>query len=124
MTREEFLSYCEATYGTAADYPFEDDLETAVLRHADSRRWYALVMNISRRKLSFESDERVDVVNMKLPLEMFGTFGVEDGIHPAYHMNKLHWISAILPDAPDDVVKFLVNASVEATRKNKKNGNR
>ena len=28
----------------------------------------------------------------------------------------IHWISVLLPDAPEDVVKFLVNASFEATK--------
>ena len=31
-------------------------------------------------------------------------------------MNKLHWISVLLPDTPDDVVQFLVNVGVEATK--------
>ena len=31
-------------------------------------------------------------------------------------MNKLHWISVLLPDAPNDVVQFLLNASFEATK--------
>jgi predicted DNA-binding protein (MmcQ/YjbR family) len=35
-------------------------------------------------------------------------------------MNKLHWISVLLPDAPDDVVQFLVNVSFEATRRKPK----
>ena len=120
MTRQAFLDYCLDTYGTAADYPFDEDFETAVLRHTGSRKWYALVMRISRRKVVIDSDEVVDVVNLKLPLEMFGSFGAADGVYPAYHMNKLHWISVLLPDAADDLVEFLVNASYEATRDTKK----
>ena len=116
MTKHSFLEYCLDTYGTSADYPFEEDFETAVLRHESNRKWYALVMTVSRRKLGIDSDEIIDVVNLKLPNEMFGSFGVSDGVYPAYHMNKLHWISVILPDAPDDIVQFLVNASFEATR--------
>ena len=46
--------------------------------------------------------------------------GKDDGVHTAYHMNKLHWISVLLPDAPNDVVKFLVNVSFEATKAPKK----
>ena len=111
---------CLDSYGTAADYPFEDDFETAVLRHADSRKWYAIVMKVSRRKFGFPSDEIIDVVNLKQPTEMFGSFGASDGVHPAYHMNKLHGISVLLPDAPEDVVAFLTNASFEATRAKKK----
>ena len=116
MTKQLFLEYCFDAYCTSPDYPFDEDFETAVLRHADNRKWYALVMKISRRKLGFESDEVIDVVNLKLPTEMFGSFGAADGVYPAYHMNKLHWISVLLPNAPDDVARFLVNVSFEATK--------
>ena len=116
MTKQQFLEYCLNTYGTSPDYPFDDDLETAVLRHADNRKWYALVMKVPRRKFGFESDAVIDVVNLKLPTEMFGSFGATDGVYPAYHMNKQHWISVLLPDAPDALVQFLVNVSFEATK--------
>ena len=120
MTKQQFFSYCLSTYSTAPDYPFDEDFETAVLRHADNRKWYALVMRVSRHKFGLDSDEVIDVVNLKLPTEMFGSFGATDGVHPAYHMNKLHWISVLLPDAPADVVQFLVNVSFEATKHSKK----
>ena len=116
MTKQQFLEYCLDVYGTAPDYPFDDLLGTAVLRHGNNRKWYALVMRVSRRKFGIDSDEVIDVVNMKLPTEMHGSFSAADGVYPAYHMNKLHWISVLLPDAPDDVVKFLANASFEATK--------
>ena len=116
MTKQEFLEYCLNTYGTSPDYPFDEDFETAVLRHANNRKWYAIVMSVSRRKFGFDSDEVIDVVNLKLPTEMFGSFGAPDGVYSAYHMNKLHWISVLLPDAPNDVVQFLLNASFEATK--------
>ena len=116
VTKQQFLEYCMNTYGTAADYPFDEDFETAVLRHGDNRKWYAIVMRVSRSKFGLECDEVIDVVNLKLPIEMFGSFGKTDGVYPAYHMNKLHWISVLLPDAPEDVIFFLTNASFEATR--------
>ena len=116
MTKQTFLDYCRDTYSTVADYPFDDDFETAVLRHSASRKWYAIVMRVSRRKFGFDSDEVIDVVNLKLPIEMFGSFSAADGVYPAYHMNKLHWISVLLPDAADDLIEFLVNVSFEATK--------
>ena len=116
MTKQDFLEYCLNTYGTSPDYPFDEDFETAVLRHTDNRKWYAIVMKVSLRKFGFDSDEMIDVVNLKLPTEMFGSFGAADGVYPAYHMNKLHWISVLLPDAPEETVQFLVNVSFEATK--------
>ena len=116
MTKQQFFEYCLNTYGTSPDYPFDDWMESAVLRHADNRKWYAIVMRVSRHKLGLDSGEVIDVVNLKLPTEMFGSFGAADGVYPAYHMNKLHWISVLLPDAPNGVVRFLLNASYEATK--------
>ena len=126
MKKQQFLEYCLDTYGTSPDYPFDEDFEAAVLRHVYNRKWYAIVMRVSRRKFDLNSDEVIDIVNLKLPTEMFGSFSAADGVYPAYHMNKLHWISVLLPDAPDDVVQFLVNVSFEATkdkRKHKKQNN-
>ena len=120
MTKQHFFEHCLNTYGTSPDYPFDEDFEAAVLRHPDNRKWYAIVMRVSRRKFGFDSDEVIDVVNLKLPTEMFGSFGAADGVYPAYHMNKLHWISVLLPDAPDDIVQFLISVSFEATKLPKK----
>ena len=116
MTKQSFLDYCHNKFGTSPDYPFDEDLETAVLRHADNRKWFALLMKVSRRKFGFDSDKTVDVVNLKLPFEMFGSFGKADGVYPAYHTNKLHWISVLLSDATDETIAFLTGVSYEATK--------
>ena len=121
MTKQEFFELCQSSYLTSPDYPFDEDFETAVFRHGDNRKWYALVMKVSRRKFGFDNDDVIDVVNLKLPIEMHGSFSEADGVYPAYHMNKLHWISVLLPDASDGVVTFLVNASFEATKHKKGN---
>ena len=120
MTKQELFDYCYETYDTSPDYPFDEDFETAVLRHKDNRKWYAIVMKVSRRKFGIDSDEIIDVVNLKLPTEMFGSFGATVGVYPAYHMNKLHWISVLLPDASNDLVQFLVDVSFTSTQATKK----
>ena len=81
MTKQDFLTYCLEVYGTKADYPFDEDFETAVLRHSDNRKWYALVMRVSRRKFGIQSNEVIDVINLKMPLEMCGSFGKSDAGH-------------------------------------------
>ena len=67
MTRQAFFSFCLSAFGTAPDNPFDDGSVTAVLRHADNRKWFALVMRVSRRKFGLDSDEVIDIVNLKLP---------------------------------------------------------
>ena len=117
MTKQSFLRLCLTNYGTMPDYPFEGDFETAVFRHSDTRKWFAIVMHVSRRKFGLDRDEVIDVVNLKLPPDMIDSFNASDGVYPAYHMNKMHWISVLLPDAPDDVVEFLLTVSHQATER-------
>ena len=62
MTKQQFLEYCLNTYATSPDYPFDEDFETAVLRHTDNLKWYAIVMRVSRHKFGFDSYEVIDVV--------------------------------------------------------------
>ena len=57
MTKQEFFELCSSAYLTLPDYPFDDLLETAVFRHAASKKWFALVMRVSRRKFCFDSYE-------------------------------------------------------------------
>lgn len=116
MTKQEFLSFCLKTFGVQPDYPFDGDTDTAVLRHGDNRKWFAILLRVSLRRFGFDSDTAADVVNLKLPAEMFGSFGKDDGVFPAYHMNKLHWVSVLLPGAPDSIVELLADASYETTR--------
>ena len=126
MTRQEFFDYCLNTYGTSPDYPFDDWNSSAVFRHGEGGKWYAIAMRVSRSKLGLPSDEICEIVNMKLPLELYGSFSRNDGVYPAYHMNKLHWISVLLSDASDEVVRLLTDASYSATApkiKNKRRNN-
>ena len=120
MTREEFFELCLNIYETQPDYPFENDFETAVFRHRENRKWYALSMRVPRSKFGVQTNEAVDVVNLKLPLELFGFYDSSKGVYPAYHMNKLHWVSVLLPDASDDLIRFLTKMSFEATKEKKK----
>lgn len=43
MTRKEYLDYCETISAAVLDTPF-DDGETVAVRHRDTRKWFALVM--------------------------------------------------------------------------------
>lgn len=122
MTREDFFEYCLETYGTTPDFPFEDSYYStvAVFRHVMNRKWYAVAMKVQASKLGLDGDGAIDIINVKIPVEMFGSFGKADGVYPAYHMNKAHWVSVVLERATPDTVAFLTAASYEVTRPKKR----
>ena len=69
------------------------------------------------------SDGVVDVVDLKLPIEMFGSFGAADGVYLAYHMNKPHWITSIREETSPSYLPRKRKLSRDFAGKQKKNGN-
>ena len=118
MTRREFEAFILDMYNVKADYPFEEDFETGVFRHEGSRKWFAIAMNIPYGKLGLLREGNVDVVNLKCAPEVIESIaGVEQGIYPAYHMNKTHWLTVALDGSCDnDTIAWLVSVSFDLTR--------
>ena len=118
MNRHEFASYIEDFYGIKYDCPFEDELDAWCFRHPDNKKWFALVMKIKKRKLGIDSDEYIDIVNMKCAPEIMDDLWHEIGVFPAYHMNKKHWLTLALDGTcSDETLQFVANISYDLTRK-------
>lgn len=123
MTREELEKRILEKYGVRADYPFEEDLETGVFRHGDTGKWFGIAMRISKEKLALRQEGKIDVLNLKCAPEIIESLiGRESGIYPAYHMNKLHWLTVTLDGACDDAtIDWLLDISFDLTQRKKKN---
>ena len=123
-TRDELFAYVKATFGTEPDYPWPQEPEYAVLRHADNGKWYGIVMSVPLSKLGLPGKGNVEIINVKsaqvLDMLLYG----DPGILPAYHMNKKHWISVILDGSlADEIIVSLIQDSFSLTAP-KKRGSR
>lgn len=65
MNRREWMEYIAGTYGAEAEYPWADDDTSAVFRHRENRKWFALVMQVRRDKLGLAGEGMLDVMNVK-----------------------------------------------------------
>ena len=118
MNRQEFESYVKEEYGELPEYLFGDSPDCAVYRHHGNRKWFCIIMSVSRRRLGINSDELTDIVNLKCSQEIISDIVRENGIFPAYHMNKNHWISVLLDGSVDGgTVRWLTKMSFELTDK-------
>ncbi|MCH5208880.1 MAG: MmcQ/YjbR family DNA-binding protein [Oscillospiraceae bacterium] len=118
MTREELKTHILETYGVKEDYPWENDNVSAVFRHPENKKWFALIMNIPAAKLGIKSTENIDVVNVKCDNILIGSLIKENGFFPAYHMNKSCWITVALNGTADDEkIKWVLDMSFDATKK-------
>ena len=117
MTRQEVFAYVKQRYGTEPDYPWMDS--NAVLRHADSKKWYAVILEVRRDKLGLDGDGMVDVLNVKCDPILIGSLRLKPGFHPAYHMNKDKWLTIRLDGSVSSAeIQDLLDLSYRLTGSN------
>ena len=121
MDREKIYGYIKKKYKTDPEYPWKRYPTNAVFRHKDNRKWFALVMTVEKDKLGFQSQDPVDAVNLKVDDMFFRDMIIQqEGIMPAYHMNKFHWITVLLDGTvPDKRICDLLEMSFIATASSK-----
>ena len=118
MTREEYSQFINNQFGISYDCPFEDEFDAWVFRHPDNKKWFALVMTIKRQKLGLNGDGYINVVNLKCAQEIIDDLWKEEGVFPAYHMNKNHWLTLALDNScPDETIRWVTGISYELTKK-------
>lgn len=119
MDRLELFDWVREKYGTEPEHPWQD--WNAVLRRADSGKWYGVVQEIPENKLGLAGDRIVDVLNVKCDPTMVGALRMQAGYYPAYHMNKERWISIILDGTVSkEEITGLLDLSYELTGKKMK----
>lgn len=97
-------------YGDKPDFPFDKLTKHGVFRNPSNRKWYALILNIRKTllnktaadKAETDSDEMVEVLNLKVIPEQINSLLSTAGIYPAYHMNRANWVSIILNETVSD----------------------
>ena len=94
--REDVLKYALKQYGTKPEYPWTTLPDDLVLRHADNRKWYGLIMTVKRENLGLSGTGYIDILDIKCDPEMAGFLVAEKGILPGYHMHKGNWITILL----------------------------
>jgi len=97
---KRIMALVQEKYGNQLEYLWEKSPDTAVLRHEDNQKWYAILMRISWEKLDKGKEGEVEVVNLKN--DQVAEMLTLKGIYPAFHMNKSYWISLPLDDTLTD----------------------
>lgn len=118
MNRSQLDKYITDKYGVIAERLFEKNPGFQAYRHNDTKKWFAMIMDIPKSRLGLGVQDIIDVVNLKCDPLLIGSLRMEQGFYPAYHMNKENWITVALDgSAPDDKIKMLVDMSYELTMK-------
>ena len=86
---KNLIMYVAEKYGDELEFLWEKFPKNAIWRRRDTQKWYAVLMEISERKLGLDSDNAVEIIDLRgRELEKF-----LDGekYFAGYHMNKKSW---------------------------------
>lgn len=97
---KRIMALVQEKYGNQLEYLWEKSPDTAVLRHEENQKWYAILMRIPWDKLDKGREGLVEAVNLKH--DQVADLLSQNGIYPAFHMNKRYWISLPLDDTLTD----------------------
>ena len=113
---KRIMAFVQEKYGNQLEYLWEKSPDTAVLRHEDNQKWYAILMRIPWNRLDKGREGLVEAVNLKH--DQVADLLSQNGIYPAFHMNKRYWISLPLDDTlTDEMVLELFERSWFLTSK-------
>lgn len=116
--KNEIFEYALREYGAKPEYLWANDRDSAVLRHGDNNKWYAVFMTVKKSALGLDGGGKADIIDVKCDPLLIGSMILNDGYLPAYHMNKTHWITILLDGSvsAEEVINML-NISYELTKK-------
>lgn len=90
------IAYVRDTYGDELEYLWKKFPDNAIVRRSDNKKWYVAILTVSRRKLSFDYDESVEIIDLRMKPEDIEKTVDNVKYFPGYHMNKMHWITICL----------------------------
>lgn len=96
LQAKEIITYVQKTYDNELEYLWKRFPDNAILRRKDSQKWYAALLTVSKRKLGIDSDELVEIIDLRIKPEKIIELIDNIRYFPGYHMNKKNWYTIIL----------------------------
>lgn len=120
--RKAVFDYIKKKYKVSPEYLWKKYPDYAVFRHSDNNKWFALQAAVYGDKLGMDTDKIVEVINLKVDDMFYRDILIgQDGIMPAYHMNKQHWVTVLLDGTVSEKQVYdLIDSSYMATASAKK----
>ncbi len=92
----EIIQYVKDKYQNEFEYLWDKFPENAIVRRADNKKWYVLLMTVRKDKLNLPGDGTTEVVDLRMSPTEIERLTDNKKYLPGYHMNKKHWITICL----------------------------
>lgn len=93
---KQIIAYVREKYGDELEFLWKKFPDNAIWRRKDTNKWYAAILTVSARKLGQDSDEVMEIIDLRMKPEEIVQIVDNQTYFPGYHMNKKHWITICL----------------------------
>lgn len=93
---KQIVSYIRSKYGDELEFLWEKFPTNAIWRRKDNSKWYGALLVLSKRKLGVDSDETVDIIDLRVDPKEIESIVDNKKYFAGYHMNKKNWITICL----------------------------
>ena len=123
VTRQ-VADYIREQYGVEPEFLWAKSPNNAAFRHANHKWFGALLLDTPKRVLGLPGGGGVDILDLKCDPPLIGALLDGRRYLPGYHMNKEHWITAVLDGQTDlEELKSLIDRSYTLTSVKKSSKN-
>lgn len=102
---KKIIEYVKAKYGDELEYLWEKFPNNAIWRRKDNKKWYGVLLVLSKRKLGIDSDDIVDIIDLRIEPDLIKDVIDRKRYFEGYHMNKKNWFTICLDNSvPTEII--------------------
>ncbi len=114
----DVLRYIKKTYQDNIEYLWEKFPNCGAIRNKINNKWYGLIVSIESNKIGLDSNEEIEIIDIRYQSKDINSIIDNKNIFPGYHMNKKNWITVILNNSLDNnIIYSLIDNSYEISLK-------
>ena len=120
--RSDLYSYIKKKYNADPEYLWRRFPGYAAFRHSDNAKWFAIIMDVSPKKLGLPGTELRDIINVKLTDPILVDYLVQQpGYFRGYHISRGNWVSILLDGTVplDEICRWLDDSYMNTASKQK-----
>ena len=109
---KEVIKYVKEKYNDDLEYLWKKFPNNAVWRNKDNNKWYGVLLVLSESKLGIDSDDIIDIIDLKYQKDNIKEIIDNKKVFEGYHMNKDNWITIKLDGSVDikEIYKLIDNS--------------
>lgn len=115
---KEVLKYIKDTYNDKPEFLWKSSPNAAAIRNKKNNKWYMVIMPVIASKIGLESNEEIEIIDIRYQKDKTEEIIDNVNIFPAWHMNKKSWITINLNgNIENEIIYSLIDNSYDLSLK-------